>query len=69
MSEALRTLITSYQLALLDDAVAEGPHAHVSRTVRVRPAAKPWTWSFFLRLQQNIALMESTDIDTFATMF
>eukprot|EP00969_Alexandrium_andersonii_P089261 3940393-Alexandrium_andersonii.AAC.1 len=27
MSEALRALITSYQLALLDDAVAEGPHA------------------------------------------
>eukprot|EP00969_Alexandrium_andersonii_P056447 2488889-Alexandrium_andersonii.AAC.1 len=39
MSDRLRTAVAGYQLAMLGDSVAEGHHAYVSRTVKVRTAA------------------------------
>ena len=72
MSENLRTEITAYQLAPLDDSASEGPHAHVSRTVRTKPAARPATWSYELRLKQSISLMKSLDSEQpglFAKLF
>ena len=54
MSERLGAEIHSYQLALVDDASAEGPHAHVSRTVKVRSASRPSFWSYSLRMEKNM---------------
>ena len=61
MSARLRTEVTAYQLTLLDDTVAESPHAIVSRVVRGKPYSKPWLWSMELRFKQNVQLMESVN--------
>ena len=42
LSQRLRTELTAYQLAPLDDSLAEGPHAHVSHTVKAKAASKPF---------------------------
>eukprot|EP00969_Alexandrium_andersonii_P327166 14456787-Alexandrium_andersonii.AAC.1 len=61
MSGRLRAAIAGFQLATLDDSVAEGPHTYVSRAVKVRAAARPCAWSYFLRVEQNAAAMHRLD--------
>eukprot|EP00969_Alexandrium_andersonii_P266195 11765345-Alexandrium_andersonii.AAC.1 len=57
---------------MLGDSSAEGPQAYVSRTVQVRTAARPSTWSYFLRAKQNTATMlrlGSVEPGAFAKLF
>ena len=61
MSTRLRTEVTAYQLTLLDDTVAESPHATISRVVKGKTHSKPVLWSMELRFKQNAQTMESVD--------
>ena len=59
MSEGLRSELTAYQLCVLDDSMAEGPHAYISGCGARAPSSKPAWWSSTIRLGQNLALVDA----------
>lgn len=59
MSVELRTEITAYQLCVLDDSMAEGPHALVSDCAGSAPTSRPEWWSATIRLSQNLQMAEN----------
>jgi hypothetical protein len=61
MSRRLRTELTAYQMAMLDDSFQESPHGIITAIVRRAPSSLDSWWSANFRLRQNLALRKVMD--------
>ena len=60
MSECLRMEVMAYQLCVLDDTMAERPHAIVPKVARDAVQSKPAWWSGTIRLGQNLQMWNTS---------